>query len=382
MSTPPQPAAQQLAAPHTGAAPQSVPAAPELSSVAPVTARPQRSRSTAARRRRSRLVAAVVSLALVVGCLGALLLGDLPLTPAEVAACFSPDSMRAVAAGQGDFAAQVVLTWRLPRILAAVAFGAALGLSGALFQILTRNPLGSPDIIGFNAGAYTGVILTRTFLVGGALAVSMGALAGGVVVGIIIYALAYRNGVSGFRLIIVGIGMTAMLSAANTWLLLRASDEVALSLAVWGAGPLGQASWANVGPALGILACLVPLVACCVRPLRQLELGDDAAAAHGLPVEKARRGILAVGIALTCVVTAAAGPIAFVALAAPQVGRAAAGRRGISLVHSALAGASILFLADLFAQFALARPVPVGAITTVVGGVYVLVVVLSQRKGR
>ncbi|MDY5131994.1 iron chelate uptake ABC transporter family permease subunit, partial [Actinotignum timonense] len=137
------------------------------------------------------------------------------------------------AAGQGDFAAQVVLTWRLPRILAAVAFGAALGLSGALFQILTRNPLGSPDIIGFNAGAYTGVILTRTFLVGGALAVSMGALAGGVVVGIIIYALAYRNGVSGFRLIIVGIGMTAMLSAANTWLLLRASDEVALSLAVW-----------------------------------------------------------------------------------------------------------------------------------------------------
>ncbi|MDY5158013.1 FecCD family ABC transporter permease [Actinotignum timonense] len=230
MSTPPQPAAQQLAAPHTGAAPQSVPAAPELSSVAPVTARPQRSRSTAARRRRSRLVAAVVSLALVVGCLGALLLGDLPLTPAEVAACFSPDSMRAVAAGQGDFAAQVVLTWRLPRILAAVAFGAALGLSGALFQILTRNPLGSPDIIGFNAGAYTGVILTRTFLVGGALAVSMGALAGGVVVGIIIYALAYRNGVSGFRLIIVGIGMTAMLSAANTWLLLRASDEVALSM--------------------------------------------------------------------------------------------------------------------------------------------------------
>ncbi|MDY5139203.1 iron chelate uptake ABC transporter family permease subunit [Actinotignum timonense] len=156
---------------------------PQPASVAPVSARPQRSRLTAARRRRrSRLVAAVVSLALVVGCLGALLLGDLPLTPAEVAACFSPDSITAVAAGEGDFAAQVVLTWRLPRILAAVAFGAALGLSGALFQILTRNTLGSPDIIGFNAGAYTGVILTRTFLVGGALAVSMGALAAGVVV--------------------------------------------------------------------------------------------------------------------------------------------------------------------------------------------------------
>ncbi len=381
MSMLPQPAAPQStaaysAAPYTSAAPQSAP-------VAPVTARSQRSRHAAIRRRRrSRLVAAVVSLALVVGGLGALLLGDLPLSLGEVAACFTPDSIRAVAAGEGDFVAQVVLTWRLPRILAAVVFGAALGLSGALFQILTRNPLGSPDIIGFNAGAYTGVILTRTFLVGGALAVSMGALAGGVVVGIIIYVLAYRHGVSGFRLIIVGIGMTAMLSAANTWLLLRASDEVALSLAVWGAGSLGQASWANVGPAVGILACLVPLVVCCVRPLRQLELGDDAAAAHGLPVERARRGIIAVGIALTCVVTAAAGPIAFVALAAPQVGRVTAGRRGISLVHGALAGASILFLADLFAQFVLARPVPVGAITTVVGGLYVLVVVISQRKGR
>src|SRR5690606_22829557 len=141
--------------------------------------------------------------AIVVVALIALSLGDYPLSIPEVLAAVFTD--------QG-FASRIVLEWRLPRIVAAIAFGAALGASGALFQTLTRNPLGSPDIIGFSTGAYTGAILVITIAGGGFVAVSAGALAGGLVTAGVVYVLAWRGGIQGFRLIIVGIAVTAALS--------------------------------------------------------------------------------------------------------------------------------------------------------------------------
>jgi ABC-type cobalamin transport system permease subunit len=208
-----------------------------------------------------------------------------------------------------------------------LAFGAALGVSGALFQTLTRNNLGSPDILGFSTGAYTGVLLLTIGLGTGGVALagstsaesgaagtsddapflltavsSLGtagaALIGGVLTAVVVYVLAFKDGIHGFRLIIVGIAVSALLQAVNTYLLLTASEEVAMGASIWGAGTLSLVSWSSLLPVLVVLAVLVPVIGLSVRALHQLELGDDMAAAHGVGVERVRRRILLAGVVL------------------------------------------------------------------------------------
>ena len=312
------------------------------------------------------LAAATCALAVV-----ALTLGDYPLTVPQVLGAF---------AGSGGFETTVVLEWRLPRVTAAVLFGAALALSGALFQTLTRNPLGSPDLIGFATGSYTGVIIVTVVLGTNVVTTTAGALLGGFATAILVYLLAYRRGIQGFRLIVVGIGVTATLHAVNTWLLLRAQDEVAMGAAIWGTGSLSLTSWADVAPAAGVLLVTAPLVVRANRPLRQLELGDDAAAAHGVRVEPARLAIIGLGILLIALVTAVTGPIAFVALAAPQIARRLGAGPGIPLSHAAPTGAFLLLGADLVAQYVPPNPVPVGVVTVVLGGVYLLSLLIREAR--
>jgi iron complex transport system permease protein len=310
--------------------------------------------------------------AVVVVSLVALGSGDYPLSPIDViGALFSGDG----------FAHTIVTQWRLPRVAAALAFGAALAVSGALFQSLTSNPLGSPDIIGFSTGSYTGALIALTVVGNGVLATSVGALAGGLLTALAVYALAYRNGVAGFRLIIVGIAVTALLTAFNTWLLLRAQLEVAMSASIWSAGSITLVGWEQLTPALVLLVVLVPLVMILSGPLRQLELGDDTARSHGVRVEPARLAILVVGVALTATVTASSGPIVFVALAAPQIAQRLVRSAGLPLVASALTGALVLLVADFVAQHLVpGGQVPVGIVTVCVGGVYLLWLLIADRK--
>jgi iron complex transport system permease protein len=221
----------------------------------------------------------------------------------------------ALFAADGDFARTVVVEWRLPMISAAVGFGAALAASGALFQSLTRNPLGSPDVIGFATGSYTGALIAAAWVGSGYLATSAGAVMGGLGTTVVVYGLARRDGVQAFRLIIVGIGVTAMLHAFNIFLLMRLRQEVAMTAAISGAGSIGLIGWDRAIPALAALAVATPLAVLCAPGLRQLELGDDAAGAHGLHVEPTRVAVLGIGVALAAIVTAAAGPIAFISLA-------------------------------------------------------------------
>ncbi|MBA8809341.1 iron complex transport system permease protein [Promicromonospora sukumoe] len=215
-------------------------------------------------------VALLLASATAVLAVVALMLGDYPLTVPQVLTALT---------GTGGFESTIVLEWRLPRVTAAILFGAALAISGALFQTLTRNPLGSPDLIGFATGSYTGVIVVTVLLGTSVVTTTAGALLGGLATAVVVYLLAYRRGVQGFRLIVVGIGVTAMLHALNTWLLLRAQEEVAMGAAIWGTGSLSLTSWADVVPAVAVLLVTAPLVLWASRPLRQLELGDDAAAA-------------------------------------------------------------------------------------------------------
>ncbi|MEJ5913203.1 FecCD family ABC transporter permease [Pseudokineococcus sp. 1T1Z-3] len=312
-----------------------------------------------------------LTLALAVVGLG---VGDVDLPPVQV--------LSALLGGGEDLTRLVVVEWRLPRVLAAVVFGAALGVSGGIFQSLTRNPLASPDVIGFAAGSYTGALLVVVTVGGGYALVAGGALVGGVLTAAAVYLLAYRRGVAGFRLVVVGIGVSAMLGSLNTFLLLRADLEVALSAATWGAGTLSSTGWSQVLVGGATVLVLLVVVASRSGDLRQLELGDDAARATGVHAEPARLVLVVAGVALVAAVTAAAGPIAFVALAAPQIARRVMRTAGTTLVGAAAVGALVLLAADLVAQHVLPTTLPVGVVTVVVGGAYLVWLLVREARRR
>lgn len=275
----------------------------------------------------------------------------------------------------------VVVEWRLPRAALALLLGAALGVSGAIFQSLTRNPLGSPDIIGFNAGSYTGALIVITLLGGSFYAVAGGALVGGLLTAIVVYGLSWRSGVQGFRLIVVGIGVSAMLTSLNTWLMLRADLKVAMMASIWGSGSLNGLGLDRLLQASIVLALVMPFVLLLSRPMRQLELGDDAARAHGVSVERTRLGLMMVGVALTAIATGIAGPIAFVALAAPQIARRLAGSAGVALLPAAAMGALLLAASDVLAQRAFApSQLPVGIVTVCLGGLYFAWLLMREAR--
>ncbi len=311
-------------------------------------------------------------LAIVVAAIAGLALGDYPLTTDEVIG---------VLTGRVDgLARTVVLDWRLPRVLAAIGFGAALGVSGAIFQTLTRNPLASPDIIGLANGSFTGMLVALLLLGGSWPALMAGSLIGGLAAAAAIFLLALRQGLSGFRFIVVGIGVSAMLAAFNSWLLLRADLDVALFAAAWGAGTLNTATATVVWPALACLVVLFAVLPLAARPLRQLELGDDVAAATGVRLTRERAILIGLAVALVSAVTAVAGPIAFIALAAPQIARRLTHSPGIPLVATGLIGGVVLLASDLVAQHLIPLTVPVGVVTVVVGGLYLTQLLLRERR--
>lgn len=292
-----------------------------------------------------------------------------------------PDVVRALLGQAEGRIHLVVVEWRLPRTALALLLGAALGMGGAIFQSLTRNPLGSPDVIGFDAGAYTGALVVIYLLQGGYYAIAGGALIGGLLTALLVYLLAYRRGVQGFRLIIVGIGVSAMLHSLNTWMLLRAKLEVAMAAAIWGSGSLNGMGLDRLGSASLVLMLLVPATLLMSRPMAQLEMGDDAATALGVEVNRTRLILMVLGVALTATVTATAGPIGFVALAAPQLARRLTGSPGVAMLPAAAMGALLLASADFIAQRAFApTQLPVGIVTVSLGGVYFVWLLLRESK--
>ncbi|WP_110206584.1 FecCD family ABC transporter permease [Nocardioides daejeonensis] len=279
-----------------------------------------------------------------------------------------------LAALRGEGPIQISVTqWRMPRIVAALVFGVALGLAGAIFQNLTRNPLGAPDIIGLDAGAYTGVLLVFTLTAASEATIMLAALAGGLSAALVVYLLSSGTGFSGLRLVVIGIGVQAILTAVNSWIILRAELDVAIAASVWQAGSLNGLDWVDIDTPVTVIAVLTVALVLLARPLHQAALGDDLAITSGVRLERLRVLLVLLGVGLSATVTAVAGPIVFIALAAPQIGRRLAGAAGVPLLPAALAGALLLTGSDLLSQWILAPTVmPVGVVTTGVGGLYLL----------
>ncbi|MFY7068110.1 FecCD family ABC transporter permease [Nocardiopsis changdeensis] len=273
---------------------------------------------------------------------------------------------------------------RLPRALTALGVGAALGLAGAVFQSLSRNALGSPDIIGFTSGAATGAVAVILLVGGGRIMVSAGAVAGGLLTAAVVYLLAMRNGVQGYRLVLVGIGISAMLTAVRDYLLTRAELTDAMSAQIWMIGSLNARGWSEVIAVWASLALLGPVLVYLGGRLRFMELGDDTARALGVNTQATQMAALAAASALTGAAIAVSGPIGFVALAAPQLARRLTRTGGTTFVGAALMGAALLAVADLVALRALApTQLPVGVVTAVIGGGYLIWLLYTEwRRGR
>lgn len=299
--------------------------------------------------------------------------GNLAFTSAQVWQALTGSASRNVAL--------IVIDWRLPRVLTALLIGAALGISGAIFQSLLRNPLGSPDILGFNTGAYTGVLVALVLFNQSMGGMTAAAVVGGIATALLVWLLAWRNGVDTFRLIIVGIGIRALLMAFNSWLVISASLDAALSAGLWSAGSLNGLTWAKL-PLTGTLIVLALLGAgLLARRMRLLEMGDESACALGVPVERTRMLLMLVGVMLTAAATALVGPVSFVALVAPQIARRLGGGLRLLLPMSALCGALLLLGADFAAQ-RLFQPyqLPVGVITVSLGGLYLLALLVRESR--
>ncbi|MCT2375092.1 iron chelate uptake ABC transporter family permease subunit [Pseudomonas aeruginosa] len=320
------------------------------------------------------LVLAGIGLALAAALLGT---GSLALGPAEVFASL-------LGQGQDPTAQRIVQRVRLPRVLTACLVGAALGMAGAISSRsrASRCPLGSPDVIGFTTGAASGAIVQIILFDAGPLATSLAALAAGLCTALAVVLLARRGATAGgYRLVLVGIGVGASLSGLNSLLLVTGNLDQAMYAQLWLAGSLNTRTWSHVVPAaLGLLAS-VPLALYHGRRLEVLELGDASAAQLGVAVERVRLQMVLVAVGMTAIATAAAGPIAFIALAGPQLARRLTRSAGVPLLSGALMGAVLLLAADLLGQrLAYVANLPIGLMTGLLGGFYLLWLLLRSRR--
>jgi iron complex transport system permease protein len=266
----------------------------------------------------------------------------------------------------------IVRTLRLPRVICAVLIGAALAMSGAIFQGLVRNPLVSPDIIGIDAGA---TVFAVFWIVNGwpVSRLPIAAFIGAILAATLIYLLTWRGGIVASRLILVGIGVGAVLAAGTTFLTVRYPIERVRSAMFWATGSVYGTNWGNVRVLALSLLVLTPCAIALTWSLRPLGLGDDAARGLGLPLERSRLGLIFVGCALSAVTVAVAGPIAFVALMVPHIARMLAGPlSGSVMLFTAVLGAVFLLMADVIAQHFVPVALPVGVVTSAVGAPYFL----------
>lgn len=328
-------------------------------------------------RRRAAVSLALTALAAAACAVAGLMIGDYGLGPAQVLAAL-------FGGGDDPLAAYFVTEVRAPRIVTAIVVGAALGVAGSIFQTVTGNPLGSPDVIGFTTGAATGALLQIIVAGADTRAVAMGALLGGLGTALVVHWLTRSSGLTGQRLVLVGIGVGSTLAAVNTLLVVRASLVAAQTAAQWLAGSLNAVLWPRALVTLvAVLVLLVPAAAL-ARSLTMLPLGDDICRAAGIPVQRLRTGAVVVAVGLVSVATAATGPIAFVALAAPQLSRRLARGAVPGLAGPAVMGALLVLASDLIARRLFApTELAVGVVTGAVGGVYLIALLAGEwRKNR
>ena len=322
--------------------------------------------------RRSLIIAGLLVVGLLVVGLLTLTLGRLGLSlPGLISALL----------GSATGTDQIVLgVIRGPRLLVAIAAGAAFGVAGTLFQTVTRNPLGSPDVIGLTSGAAAGAAAFGVMWTG-ILPLPVGALIGAFVAMGIVYFATGTGFSSPSRMLLVGIGVSAMSLAFVQFAIARTGLEQATMLAAYLNGSLASRSWEHAAIIWGALVVLLPLALLLSRRLQLAEMGDEQADALGGRSDHTRLFSILTGIGLATAGVSVAGPIAFIALIAPQVAKRLTRAPGPNVVMSALTGAFLLAFADLLTQQSpFPVQLPVGILTAALGGIYLGWLLLGEWK--
>ncbi|GGE58857.1 FecCD family ABC transporter permease [Priestia taiwanensis] len=307
--------------------------------------------------------------------------GTIPISPMEVIRTLM---------GEGSPKHEIVLfNLRLPRMIIAILIGAGLAVSGAILQGIAKNPLADPGIMGINAGAGLGVVAYIYFVFGSSkvegfysiFAMPLSAIAGAFVTALIIYALAWKQGVTPIRLILVGIAVAAGIGAINTVLSLKLSNSSFMYATIWLTGSLWGTTWHFVFALLPWVLILVPYAIWKSRYLNILNLGDPLAIGIGVRVERERMKLLMVSVGLAGACVAAGGGISFIGLMAPHIARQIVGsKHQVLLPTAALIGSLLLITADFLARNILpSGELPVGIIITFVGAPYFLYLLTKAR---
>ena len=321
-------------------------------------------------------------------CAGALALALLVLAAVAVSlgsgtVSMPPLAALAALAGSGDPAdVLVVQSLRLPRLRAGLVVGAALGVAGILLQTLARNRLATPGTVGLDDGA-TAFAVASVVGVSTSLLPSAMALVGAATAAALTLALAGGTGTAGYRFVVVGLGVGAVLGAVTNLLLVRAPIDAANAAFPWAVGSLNARPDAPVELLLVALVVCLPLALLTGRQLAVLRLSDRVAAGVGVRVRAVRLAALALAVVLAGLAVAVGGPLGLVALVAPEAARVACGPRGVPVVGSALAGAALVALADTLGR-TVAAPVevPVGLVTAVLGAPYLIWILLRSDPRR
>lgn len=327
---------------------------------------------------RRRLV--VVDLALVAALLLALCLnvgqGDYPISV--------PDVARVILGGGTDAEQFIIWDLRLPRSVVGLVVGAGFGMSGAIWQSVTRNPLASPDLLGITAGASAGAVAVIVFggttFLGGAIGVPMAAMAGGLLTGVAIYLLAWRRGIEGFRLVLIGVAVNGVLLALVNWMLVLGEIWDAQEATVWLNGSLHGRDWGHAAPAALGLVTIGAVALGCAFQLSALRLGDDTARALGVRVQLSQSVLLVASVLLAAMCVTAAGPVGFIAFVAPQVALRLARTAGPPLLASALMGSVLVVGSDYVARVLLPVELPVGIVTTAIGGPFLMYLITRTNR--
>ncbi|MFI5773573.1 FecCD family ABC transporter permease [Streptomyces sp. NPDC051658] len=325
-------------------------------------------------RRVSVLTALVLFLLLVAGAVATLSLGRLGIPLSELAG--------AVTGGAEGKNAFVMERLRGPRLVVAVGTGGALGLSGALFQSVTRNPLGSPDVIGLASGAGAGAAIAA-LLFPDTVPVALGALLGAVLAMVLVHVSTGTGFRNPARLVIAGIGVAAIGTAITQYVVYAMERDRAAVLTAYVNGSLSARSWDDATTIWLVLLVVAPLTALIARRLDIGEMGDDIAGALGSEPRNTKTLAVVLAIVLSAGAVGVAGPIAFISLTAPQIAKRITRVSGPHLALSALTGSLLLVLADLCAQqLPLFDNLPVGIYTMAIGGVYLGYLLIREwRRG-
>lgn len=282
--------------------------------------------------------------------------------------------------GYGDrFDVLLVQRFRLGRIVAGLVAGAALGLAGCLTQTLARNRLATPELLGVNDGATAAVLISVTFSASGTFGAWWAGPLGALVAVLVVTAVSGGLGQRGYRVLVVGLAMSALASAVTQVVLARRSLNSAGSLYVWTSGSLNGRGYAVAVPVLIGLVVLVPLALVAARQLRVLRFDDATAASLGSRPGRTRMVCLLLAVALAGLAVGICGPVGFVALASPVIASRLSGPLRVPLVASMLTGAVLVVLADTLGRVVFdGTELPVGVVTTVLGGPFLLWVLLGR----